>query len=119
MNESTPFAAWLGRLAAACAGILAAVWLWEASPQSTPAMDSDRIAAISCHYRITTDRLMYAIDRTRTAQDFADLRQRELACGPRPAEPRTTWDEALALRGLIAAAVAVALLLLAERARPG
>lgn len=102
------FARWIGMMAAAAAAVLAVVWLVEASPQRDPPWTQD-VAACS---RARTDRMMAEVTRDRAAAIMAEAALRYC-----PPEPRKQWDETLATRGLIAGAVAVALLLLSARLR--
>lgn len=98
------FARWVGMMAAAGAGVLAVVWLLEAMPEKDPPWSQD----VSECLRARTDRLLAEVNRDRPALIMAEARLRYC-----PPPPRKTWDQAGATRGLIAAGVAVALLLMA------
>jgi hypothetical protein len=98
------FARWAGNVAATAAAVLAVVWLLEAMPESDPPWTPDSAAC----FRAQTDRLLAEVNRDRAGLTMAEARLRYC-----PPPPRKTWDSDKATRGLIAAAVAVGLLLMA------
>lgn len=98
------FAIWMGRLGAALAALLAVVWLIEASPENEPPVTA---ATMACSMA-RTDRHTAVLTANRAMQMEAEARIRAVC----PRDPRKHWDAELTDRGLLAGAVALALLLL-------
>jgi hypothetical protein len=88
------FAAWIGRMAAAAAAILAIVWMIEASPPS--GAERERLTSACRQNALALPSPLAAMTEAR-------------ACETR----FTAWNDALVTRGLLAGGAAVALLLLA------
>ena len=87
------FAAWIGRMAAAFAALLAAIWFFEAMPYS--AAEASRLS-LECRRA--------ALQNLPPGLALAEAR----ACETR----FTQWNEALTTRALLAAGAAVVLVLL-------
>lgn len=98
------FAIWAGRMGAAFAALLAAIWLIEASPEGEATYTS---ATMACSMA-RNDRTAAIATGNRALQIDAEARIRATC----PREPRKHWDEELTVAGLVAGAVALVLLML-------
>ncbi len=95
------FAAWIGRMAAAVAAILAVVWLIEASPD-----DSGRaIQAVQAQCRAQA---LAGVSAASPDWQYNAAHARAARC----ADLSTGWNDTLVTRGLLAGGAAVVLLLL-------
>jgi hypothetical protein len=99
------FARWVGKMAAGAAALLAALWIWQAQPDDSPA--GRDLARMLCRAALMSGDAAAAANSPLLGPDF---RARLLEC---ERNPRLRWNQALLDRGLGSGAAAVLFLLLA------
>jgi hypothetical protein len=98
-------ARWLGKLGAVLMAVLAALWIYQAQPDDSPA--GRDLARTICRSMLLSDGAAAAMNSPILGPD---LRLRLLEC---ERNPRLRWDQALLNRGIAGGAAALLFLLLA------